>query len=250
MAPARKSERGFVLIGAVWLLLLAASLVAILMLRSRSTDAAAIREGGALQQDLDLDAARETVAADLLINGPRSQWWRLPARGSVGLGARSVEITMTSEAGRIDLNDADPKAIQDALLGLGFSPADAQAFLAGLLARRQQGRIVASAEIDRLIAPLTRANGRGLCLPDLFTIEAGLMQPDAGRAPPVLARALGVVATPDGGVVRQGEALRIAAASPRGAILMSVQRIGMLGGFPVGLSRRWVPVGCSVSMGQ
>lgn len=87
------------LIGAAWLLLLATALVALLMLHARTTAHTASREELDLQRELDFDAAIQTVAAELLIEGPASRWWRLPGQGSVALGGRTVDVTVTSEPG-------------------------------------------------------------------------------------------------------------------------------------------------------
>jgi Tfp pilus assembly protein PilX len=70
--PRRQSEQGFVLIKAVWLLLLCAAIVAVLMLRCNTASTTATDE--LLKQQLALDAATETVIAGLLLRGSISQW--------------------------------------------------------------------------------------------------------------------------------------------------------------------------------
>ena len=120
---------------------------------SRSSTEAS-QDAVAVQRNLDLETATETVAADLLINGARSQWWRLPGHGTIPIGSSEIDVTVTSEDGRLDLNTADPSVIQDALQGLGFATEDAQAFLAALLARRAQGRLSSGADIDSLVGVL------------------------------------------------------------------------------------------------
>lgn len=239
------SERGFALIGAIWLLLLGTALVAILTLRAHAAAMAASQDDAALQRELDLDAAAESVAADLLINGPRSTWWQLPARGSVTLGATTIDVAVTSEDGRIDLNDADPAVIQDALRGLGVDSQVAEAFLTALLARRQQGRLNSSADVDRLTAALTSgAAAGGLCRSDLFTIDSSLTRPDTTRASLSLARALGGQIIAEATQIRSGEALRIQATTSAGGSLIRVQRVGVLGALPVAISRRWIATAC------
>ena len=231
-------QDGFVLIGAVWLLLLCATLVALIMLRAADENRGAIYESEQLQRVLDLDAATQTVAAELLIQGPASRWARLPAQGDVQFGTRSVAVTVTSEAGRLDLNDGDLKTIDDALLGLGCVSATRARFERALVDGRLRGRIRSTAEVDALTQVLS-PTAAASCAADVFTIDGGLARPDPAQASDRLRRALALT-TPEGATPFTGsQALRIVASSVTGAHRITIIRVGMTGAVPVSVTRLW-----------
>ena len=73
------SEQGFVLIAAIWLLLLCAVMVAVLMLRGHDRAVAAADASDRLKARLVLESAVETVVADILFNGQASRAATVPA---------------------------------------------------------------------------------------------------------------------------------------------------------------------------
>lgn len=179
--------------GAVWLLILCGSIASILMLRSLEKAKGVAAQEQALQARLALDGAVELVAADLLFNGWRSAWGLLPVRGTVVLAGVPVEVRLSSESGRIDLNHADPVLIDTALNGLGAGPAERRRLLTRLAAARGVGRPVAT--FSGMRALLMGVGTRGdICLNDQFTPMSGLAVPRSDQMPAALARALAIPA--------------------------------------------------------
>ena len=218
-------ERGFVLIAAIWLLVLAGAIVALLMLSTLTFAKRTRFEADQIGSDMALQSALQTVAADRLINGVRGPWGLLPAEGDVALGRRVVHVRLSSEAGRLDLNEADPKLIDSALRGLGADASARQAFVAALVAIRLNHERIGS--FDQLRAIARRAGLRlstGTCLEDGTTFASGMSEPRAGQMPADLAHALGslVPTTPGPG---NGDALRFEANDSSGRVLRSVLRL-------------------------
>lgn len=219
---ANGGQRGFILIGTVWLLLLCAAIVAVLMLRAHESIAGATGERDILESRLALDSAIDVVVADLIFNGNRSRWSRLPASGSITVSDRPIAVTLSSETGRADLNDGDPAVIAAALQGLGVEPRTRAGIVDEIRARRAKGERVASwAGLQKLLAP---ADGR--CLEDHFTLYSGLSAPRENQASPELLRALGKPATAFGpSPPEPGSALRLAAQTEQGASLTVIIRV-------------------------
>jgi len=238
-------ETGFVLIGVVWLLLLGTAIVALLMLRGHEQARSALAEGSALQNRLNLDAATESATADILIRGGASDWVHLPANGSVQVGGSTVDVTVTSEDGRLDLNDGDLTVIDSALQGLGYATSARTSFVGALKARRAGGRITSVADMGRLLAPLQQSASRGaICLADIFTLESGRNIPDQSRMPRALISALGVAAISAPAQMRGGESLRIVARSTTGSSLTTIARLIGLGGHPLDVAARYAGQSC------
>jgi general secretion pathway protein K len=153
MPRPRKNEEGFILIAAIWLLLLAAVVVAVLMLRGyeRSTIAATVSDR--LQARLLLESAIETVVSDLLFSGSASRWSGLPATGSITLDGGSVAIEVSSENGRLDLNTIEPATLDTALRGFGVSALARDSVAAALSVRRQTKNPIATwADVEHVLA--------------------------------------------------------------------------------------------------
>lgn len=225
-----RAERGFILISALWLLILCGAIVAVLMLRGIESATEASDGEDALRTKLALEGAVETVVADMLFNGPRSRWALLPARGTVAVDSQSIQVAVSSEAGRLDLNEADPLLLEAALRGLGVE-AGGRALLIGALRQKRAAneRIGSLAELRALLAPTIGTNQRAKCLEDQFTIFSGLVRPSESHLPPTLARALGSTASSSPVPAEPGSALRITATTRGGSTLMAIVRItGML----------------------
>jgi hypothetical protein len=187
-------EQGFALIAAIWLLVLGGAIVAVIMLRTMTASRAAVASGVQLADKLALDGAIDSVVADILFNGNRSRWAQLPSNGSIDVGGRSVSVTITSENGLLDINEADPKLIDGALRGFGVSAGPRAAFIDQLLLRRVTKQPLRSRdELLRVIAVSgVQASGE-VCLVDMLTVSSGLATPQVDQMPAKLARAMGVV---------------------------------------------------------
>jgi len=155
---ARESEHGFALISAVWLLTLAASIAALLMLQSvrqaRVVASALARAGS--EQDMDDIVAQVMAAA--LFEGPRSPWGRVPAHGQLSLPQGPIAIAIDNEATRLDVNKAQLAQIDGQLHDRGM-PGDQRA---AILTRIAQAR--AAHRLIGTFADLV-ALGRGILPP-------------------------------------------------------------------------------------
>jgi hypothetical protein len=220
---ARNEEQGYILITAIWLLILCGSIAALLMLRSLNSAKAAADNGAILQQKILLEGTVDTILAERLFEGNRSRWWLLPSSGSIIIDGKSVSVEISSENGRIDINEADPRLVDRALQGLGVEAAARAAAIGKLnYLRAIQARITSDADLDLLLSSRSESNP---CLSRYFTLASGLPEPRAGQMAEPLARALAQPTTqspmtPDGGT-----ALRIVARSPKGAAIKVVARI-------------------------
>ncbi|HEY5722126.1 MAG TPA: hypothetical protein VIT45_07375 [Allosphingosinicella sp.] len=245
-------ERGFVLIAAIWLLILAGSITAILMLRSLAASTAAADRSEEAERRLALESATETLLADRLFNSQRSRWWQAPTEGGITIGGRPIRLRMTSESGRIDVNNADTGLIDTALRGLGVGKGDRDRIVQRLVALRTLKKGIGSAaDLDSLIGGA--ATPQGVCLADELTFVSGLAEPRPDQMSAALSRALGGRggARGDGAAapVEGGAALRIEASEPGGARSISIVRLVGLADRPVEVSAWALPASCPPRMG-
>lgn len=243
----RFGERGFVLIAAIWLLILAGSITAVLMLRTLSAASAASGHADSLARRLALESAIETMMADRLFNGSGSAWHLVPARGRIEIGGRAISIRLTSDSGRLDVNMADPALIDTALQRFGVAAAERGAILTRLLAlRARKKRIGSAADLDRLLARASRA--AGTCLADHFTWVSGLAEPRPGQVSRDLARALGgrggAIGDDRPGEPEGGSGLRVEASDDGGAALLAIAHVSGLPEQPVQFSAWGPPFSC------
>lgn len=230
--PIRKGEQGFVLIAATWLLVLAGAVVALLMLRGLTDARDAKAEGELFRHKLALDGAVETVVADRLFNGSRSQWSRVPAQGSVDVDGIAVRARSTSESGRLDLNVADLALVDRALQGLGVGATNRRIVLGRL--QQLRGRNEKLSSFAALEALLSQAQqDTTVCLADMMTFNSGLAQPRPGQMPGKLSFALGVPAgagDTNGRQFQPGEPQRLEVQMLSGGIRIVILRLtGQLG---------------------
>jgi hypothetical protein len=227
-------ESGYVLITAIWLLILAGAIASVLMLWSLNATKSANNQSAALADKILLESAVETVFAERLFDGNRSQWWRTPAFGRVVIDNRTVEVSVTSESGRLDINEADLKLIGRALAGLGVPSTVRTRALVGLQIGRGNNRPITSfADIRALLGVDLSSNN---CVEENVTFVSGLPTPRPDQLPPSLARALGQPSLQDTSVPEPGAALRVVVRINRGAGLLVVARITGLQGNPIAIS--------------
>lgn len=228
MAAFRPAEQGFVLIGAIWLLILCGAVAALLLLRSLHSAAEAGGEAEALRRQLALEGAAETALADMLFNGPRSRWAMLPASAVVRIGTEDIAVRVESEAGRLDINEAPLSGIEAVLAGSGWTARERAAVLAELARRRRAGEPIPSLDAERALIA-ARPGSAMSCTERHFTLWSGRREPDPAGLSPELARLLGrPVPTGSAAPPSAGAPLRIVAQGPRGAPLNAVVRIGGL----------------------
>lgn len=172
MHAPRSREQGFVLIAAIWLLVLAGSIASLLMLNSLGRAQQARAEGDILKARLALDAALETIIADRIMNGDRSIWSRAPAQGSIDVDGMTIQVRATSETDRIDIVRADPRVIDAALRGAGLSAQERAQILGRIALWRGSRRATSLADIEAVLDGGSTAHD-GACGADLFTAAAG-----------------------------------------------------------------------------
>ena len=239
MAAFRNNEDGFVLITAIWLLILCGAVAALLLARSLSAATAVAADAEALRTKLARDAAIETVMADLLINGRRSPFAMLPTEGIVTIGEQEVRVRIGSESGKLDLNEGDLALIDRVMAGLGWDSAARALFAQQLRTRREAGQPLRSPHELRFIAARSRPDSDDPCLEAYFTVHGGRPEPDPAFTDAELSRLLGRPPMTEGNGPQPagaGTPLRIEASIDNGAARTAVLRIGGLLEQPVTIS--------------
>lgn len=185
----RDSDPGFILLAAVWLLLLAGAVVAAMTLTAFRESKAAHGAREQLAVDMAVESAMQLVISDLIENGGRGRWGKTLASGTIMVDGTAVELSVTNEAGRLDLNEAEPSTIDDTLQGLGVT-ADARERILSEVARLRlaKRRLGHWAELEVLLA---LASPDGQCLIPLFTLWSGQATPTPQQMPQALATAMG-----------------------------------------------------------
>ena len=214
-----ESEAGFVLIAAIWMLVLAGSIAAVLVLRARATATESATEADDLQRTLAAEQVIETITADIALGGKRSPWSNTPAMGRVTIGKFAFAIEVTSEATRLDVNAVDLDRARAALAATRIPQPVANALLDQIETLRAAGKSVGTwAELEQLVS---RAAPSDLaCLVQLLTISSGLQQPfgfgsnSTEFAPWRVSRQ-----------AQFGEAIRIALESDEGRVMTRIVRI-------------------------
>lgn len=125
----RNTEDGFVLVSAMWLLLLGAALASLLMLRSMTSARDLKAQDARLLAGEAADDAVERVAAELVFDGPRSRWAQLPANGNMDVDGENLAIRVTAESNVAGVNIAEPRVIDGALQDRGYRSAERVALL-------------------------------------------------------------------------------------------------------------------------
>jgi hypothetical protein len=172
----RSTEDGFVLISAMWLLLLGAAIAALLMLHAMTASRDLRIEDDRFLADHAQADAIETVAADLVFSGQASHWSQLPSSGTLTLDGRTIDATATSEDPFLDINKADPKRIDGALQDHGYDGATRVALLGRIAIARASGHRIASyAEVAALGAGIVQP-GREDCLLNVLSPFGGTGQ--------------------------------------------------------------------------
>lgn len=185
-------RNGFVLLTAIWLLVLASAAVALVMLRARSERDSAARDLADVRAQRAIDSAIDTVLAERLIDGPRGRWGSVPARAEVVTPEGSVSVRVSSESGRLDVNAAEWRSIEALLQNLGADSA-ARARVGQALGALNGTSRRAFTSIDAAVAVITAAAPQigDQCLGELITVNSGRSLPEPGQMPPIVAKALG-----------------------------------------------------------
>jgi len=221
----KRSESGYILITAIWLLLLGASIVAVIMLHNLRNAQEYSFERDMMQQRFAKESAIETVVADILFNGPRSEFARLPAEAIYFINDTQMQVRVSSESGKIDVNQADPALIERALRGLGVSALPRQAFLNIIARKRGAGRLYQSIlDVESAMRQAGFDMENGFCAEQYFTVYSGLSQPQAVQMDAALARALGQANLAANARAKPGTALRVEVKAKEGLPMTAIIR--------------------------
>ena len=179
-------EQGYALIAALWLLLLAASLAGILMLRTVEGAKSAGAQRTALIRAAVEESALQTAAADLVLNGAASRFGSLPSTARYQIGETEIVVAASRESDRLDVNDAPLPMIDTELQLKGLSSGVRSRLLAELRAMRARGQRLES------VAALQALMPDESCAIDMLT-------PHGGRtAAPSVSSGVGAVAASSG----------------------------------------------------
>ena len=222
----QEGEEGFVLVSAIWLLLLGAAVVAIIQFTVLNRAKSLTFEKDQIEHRLALETAYETAIADMLFNGPRSAFAKMPSQMVYTLNGVSMTISVSSESGKLDINQADPALIDRALMGLGIDASKRTAFLGVLAGYRSSGFVISmTADLEAALQQAGVGPAGGFCGLQYLTAHSGLPRPFTGQMPPELARAIGEPSTQRNSGFQPGSALRIAITKPGGPSLVAVVRM-------------------------
>lgn len=161
------NESGYALIATLWLLLLAASLAGLMMLRVVQSSTSVRVERTALIRMTAEESALETAAADLLLNGAASRFGELPATARYRVGESEVSVEASWENERLDINNAAVELIDGELRLAGLDAAERFSFVAALEKKRRVGTQIESLTEVAAMAP------EGSCLVDRLTPYQG-----------------------------------------------------------------------------
>jgi general secretion pathway protein K len=134
--PADGPEAGFALVLVLWLLVVLSLQVAAMQASVRDgirlgETATSVIRGEALMQ-----ATLEQAVAHLLATEPRARWMPDGTERVLRLGDAEVAVTMTDEAGRVNINLADQTLLEGLVLAATRSQRDARAIAQRIVATR------------------------------------------------------------------------------------------------------------------
>jgi general secretion pathway protein K len=205
------SERGFVLVAVLWILMALSALAVIFSAYLSSSARALAVNDTALQAEALVSASLELTTYQLLLPGDRAR----PARGSFhfGMDNADVVVAFTSEAARIDLNFAPKELLAGLFVGLGASEATAQEAASRIVGWRS--RPVPGVANDE--EALYGAAGLGYSPRQSLFTHVNELALVAGLAPVLVDRALPFVTVFNGssGVDREIAAPEVIAALPK-----------------------------------
>lgn len=162
-----RPDGGYALLATLWLLLLAASIAGLLMLRSIEGSRTVAAGRAELVRLTAEESALETSAADLMLNAGASRFRALPSTAVYRIAGRDYTIEASREAARIDINEAPLALIESALRSAGLSAGARARLLAALDRARRSKRSFAS------LSAVTALDPDVACLGDILTPYQG-----------------------------------------------------------------------------
>jgi general secretion pathway protein K len=147
--PRKPTEhsRGLALITVLWLLALLTLLASAMVAVSVTSRKAAARLEDSVQADVAADSAIRLTQVQMIENS-RVASGLLAGPRQISFAGAQIEVTVQEEAGRIDLNDADPQLLFALLAANGWEPSQAQAMIDRINAWRELARASVPAAPD------------------------------------------------------------------------------------------------------
>jgi len=167
-------ERGYALIGVIWLLVFAGSVTALLLMRASDRMVEVRKEGDAARARLALDGAPDAIAAERLFGAADSPWM---TAGSHSIDIDGIQVTgaISAEEQRLDVNRATAEAIDGELGAAGVSRQTRMRTLGRIAEVRAAGERIGS--LGALAALLAEAQREGKsCLLERMTVFGGRTQ--------------------------------------------------------------------------
>lgn len=176
MRPAPEAgERGYALIGVIWLLVFAGSVTALLLMRASDRMAEVRKQGDLVRGSLALEGALDAIAAERLFGAADSPWMTAGSH-SIDMDGISVSGTISAEEQRLDINRATAEAIDGELQAVGVSRQTRMRTLGSITEVRASGeRIGSLAALGAVLGDAQRE--AKVCLLDRITAFGGRAQP-------------------------------------------------------------------------
>jgi hypothetical protein len=192
------NEGGYVLITAIWLLLIAAALLAILVAQNERLNKNIRFEQKFIARQMALESGLQNIIADSVNEISQGKPLSIPVIKRYQIGGFNIIAQLIDENGKLDVNNSDPELIRRALQGLGVSSDIAVNFTQQLTRmRKAQKKISSLEEIDLSLEAAGLDQTRsGFCPRRYFTIYATSGEPDVRVIRPELAQALAIPASP------------------------------------------------------
>ncbi len=170
-------ERGYALIGVIWLLIFAGSVTALLLMRASDRMAEVRKQGDLVRGSLALEGALDAIAAERLFGAADSPWMTVGTH-SIDVDGISVSGTVSAEEQRLDINRATAEALDGELQGAGVSRQTRMRTLGGIAEARAAGEHIGSlAALSALLGEAQREAKE--CLLDRLSAFGGRSQPFA-----------------------------------------------------------------------
>jgi hypothetical protein len=197
----------------IWLMVFAGSVTALLLMRASSTIKLTRQEAQFAREELALDGAADTIAAERLFDRAGGQW-SMAGSGTIDVGGVAVQATISPEDTRLNINRASPAAIDAELQSAGVERSPRVRVLGRLASSRSaEARATSMADLAFILGPAQ--DEAQTCLLDRFTILGGRSQ----AAEP------GNVAETGGQPLLSGALFRLALRSPSGMSRDMIMRV-------------------------
>lgn len=174
----RRSDSGYVLVNAIWILTLAAGIAALMMARVARESQILAFDHRQFNAENMIANIREASLADLWFDAREAQALHSGAFVEYRFGQMVGRVKISSESERIDLNDGDLGALDALMATDGIVATQRQALLAALFEyRNAHHRIESLAAARALMEDIGISPMSADCLIDSATISSNLTAP-------------------------------------------------------------------------